>query len=266
MSKVTFDLTLQQLNALTEFPVEALDAVAADGETVLLHGGTYRRTQTMPKLKGGWRLQLITRPRKTGEAADAECEGKVVLFFGDDRTKEIWLSGQKAFAMREGLKDEHAEIWVRSKVPYKHDALKALAAVMRKPKLVEAYLRYPGGRDHKKVEEWVKEFNIFDNHSPRKRDNLSSLVAEMVHGIQEPEPQNQIMSKALQAALAKAQASKADAEAAGKAVIEEHAHVEDAELDSTINGNTIDDVVEVAQESADEVVAEAVAADQPPQQ
>ena len=77
MSKASLEVTLAQLNTLTNVPADVLDELAGKGETVLLGGGTYRRNQEMPAVKGGWRLQLITRPLPRDAAADVEVEGKV---------------------------------------------------------------------------------------------------------------------------------------------------------------------------------------------
>lgn len=259
MSVATHAVTLQHLETLKNVPADVLDALAIEGDTILLDKGTFKRNQVLPDMPGGWKLQLITKPPRANSAVDEEVEGRVILFYNDKRTKAIWIPGQAVMAQKAGLSKEHAEIWVRSRVSYKHDNLPRLVRIMRNPKQVEAYTKWPSSRETADREAWAKEFNIRDQMPPRQREQLSQLVNELVRGKDEPAPQNMVLSNALLAAMRKHDEKKAIegnvADPADTAT--------DEELD-VVNGNLASAEESVAdEEHADELIEEIVATGEP---
>lgn len=258
---VTVEMTMLALTELTKYPTAAFDAVAGDGNTTLIEKGLFKKGQQMPRLRDGWSLKVFLKGGKNDKSKHGdEVEGRVILFPSDLRTQKIWLQGQHKLAVNAGLTEEQAANWVRSKVSYKHDCLDLLAQVMRKPKKVEAYLKWPHN-DRNEQAKWLVEHQMKDPIPAPRRSTIALLVADLVHGVPEEKPQ--ILNTALSAALAKIEADKA-----GHEVINAQGNISDEEIDAAINGNGDTIVVEEDQpaEVAADVVVEEAVADQPPQQ
>jgi hypothetical protein len=260
---VTVEMTMLALTELTKYPTAAFDAVAGDGNTTLIEKGLFKKGQQMPRLRDGWSLKVFLKGGKNDKSKHGdEVEGRVILFPSDLRTQKIWLKGQHQLALNAGLNEEQAANWVRSKVPYKHDCLDILAQVMRKPKKVEAYLKWPHN-DRPAQAEWLIEHQMKDPLPAPRRGTVAQLVADLVHGVPEEKPQ--ILNTALGAALAKIEAEKA-----GHTAIEAQGDISDEAIDDALNGNG-DTIVAEEDHPAEavaevELVVEEAVADQPPQQ
>ena len=211
-ASASVQISLQQLNSLAAIPAPVLDDVASVGKTLLLERCILEKDTTMPSAEGGWKFQMVWQPTPGEEPLGM---GKIMLVHNDERTKKIWLTGQRHLALAAGLTSDQAYIWARSRTKRKHSVLNHLGRVMKDTNLIEAYMRFEPGVSHEEYLAWAKKYNITDKLHPEQRKLISQLVDEMVNAAQRARPErvvNPVLSNALQEAMQKHAAKEADAE------------------------------------------------------
>lgn len=149
------------------------DAMAEMGRTVLMEG-TFDDGYIPPKLADniGWKLQL-----SIAVGGKDKTHKRLILLPGDNRARKVWMRGQVGLAKRAGLKDILAKAWASSNLKRRHELLDHLAAIMKDPKAVQAYLSW---NKHTPQQEWVEKYGIKDNLHPGARNSLAEQVEAMV--------------------------------------------------------------------------------------
>lgn len=149
------------------------DAMAEMGRTVLMEG-TFDEGYVPPKLADniGWKLQL-----SVAVGGKDKSHKRLILLPADNRARKVWMRGQVGLAKRAGLKDLLAKAWASSNLKRRHELLDHLAAIMKDPKAVQAYLAW---NKHTPQQEWMDKYGIKDNLHPGARNSLAEQVEAMV--------------------------------------------------------------------------------------
>lgn len=149
------------------------DAMAEMGRTVLMEG-TFDDGYTPQKLADniGWKLQL-----SIAVGGKDKSHKRLILLPADNRARKVWMRGQVGLAKRAGLKDLLAKAWASSNLKRRHELLDHLAAIMKDPKAVQAYLAW---NKHTPQQEWMEKYGIKDNLHPGARNSLAEQVEAMV--------------------------------------------------------------------------------------
>lgn len=149
------------------------DTMAEMGRTVLVEG-TFDEGYQPPKLADniGWKLQL-----SIAVGGKDKSHKRLILLPADNRARKVWMRGQVGLAKRAGLKDLLAKAWASSNLKRRHELLDHLAAIMKDPKAVQAYLSW--GK-HTPQQAWVEKYGIRDNLHPGARNSLAEQVEAMV--------------------------------------------------------------------------------------